>query len=75
VLQNTHELVTSQLVNLNILCCKREQALVTSVASQCLHYGNQRMCTQVEPTLLLLAKVELQKATKHLLKYATSMSS
>jgi len=67
--------VTSQSVNLNKLHCKREQALVTSVASQCLHCGNQRICTQMEPTLLLLATVEQQNATKCLLKYATSMTS
>ena len=76
VLQNTHRLVTIQSVNLNKWQCKREQAAVTLVASQCLlHCGNQRMCTQVEPTLLLLATVEQQNATKRLLKYATSMTS
>ena len=39
-------------------------SLVTSVAPRCLLYcGNQRMCTQVQPTLILL--------TKCLLKYTT----
>jgi len=54
------------------------QALVTSVASQCfLHCGNQRMCPQVQPTLILLAVVEKGTAegTNHLLKYATSTLS
>jgi len=29
-------------------------SLVTIVAAQCLLYGKQRMCTQVQPTLTLL---------------------
>ena len=31
-----------------------KKAVVTSVASLCLHYGNQRMCTQLQPALILL---------------------
>ena len=44
-------------------------SLVTSVAPQCLLYcGIQRMYTQVQHALILLA-------TKHLLNYDTSISS
>jgi len=42
------------------------QALVTSVASQCFLYcGNQRMCPQVQPTLILLAVVEKGYSRRH----------
>jgi len=46
----------------------------TVVASQYLHCGNQRMCTQVQPTLILSATVEkgtVQQVTK-CLQYAAS---
>jgi len=47
-------------------------AVVTVVTSQCLiHCGNQRMCTQVPPTLILLAAAEKvcsrRQPIKHLL--------
>ena len=35
--------------------CDFNPFLVTIVAAQCLPYGKQRMCTQVQPTLILLA--------------------
>jgi len=35
-----------------------KQAVVTSVVSPCLSCGNQRRCTQVQPTLILLATAE-----------------
>jgi len=48
--------------SINYITVKRKplfnQALVTLVASQCLPCGNQSMCTQVQPTLILLAAVE-----------------
>jgi len=34
--------------------CTVNPSLVTIVATQCLPDGKQRMCTQVQPTLILL---------------------
>jgi len=52
--------VSANILLAQVLHCKKwmvsyfNPSLVTTVAAQCLPYGKQGMCTQVQPTLILL---------------------